>query len=195
MPSSELQLSVEPPGTIRGAPASSAAGTKGTKVTVQWRGSTSATVRLGERTFHVDGRPIGEGGWSLLIGSGGAGGGGASYVLESSGEAPLLAVAVDGLVHRVRVEDPREALRARATASSGSELSAAAVALTAPMPGKIVKVLVGAGARVNAGQPLVVMEAMKMENELRAPREGQVQTVAVVTGQAVEAGATLLVVK
>jgi len=66
--------------------------------------------------------------------------------------------------------------------------------LTAPMPGRVVRVLEAPGADVAAGQGLVVIEAMKMENELRSPRAGRVQEVAVREGQAVEAGALLAVV-
>jgi biotin carboxyl carrier protein len=66
--------------------------------------------------------------------------------------------------------------------------------VVAPMPGKIVRVLVVPGQEVPAGQGLVVMEAMKMENELRSPRPGSVQQVAVREGQTVETGALLAVV-
>lgn len=66
--------------------------------------------------------------------------------------------------------------------------------LTAPMPGRVVRVLEAPGADVVAGQGLFVIEAMKMENELKAPRAGRVQEVAVREGQAVEAGALLAVV-
>jgi biotin carboxyl carrier protein len=62
------------------------------------------------------------------------------------------------------------------------------------MPGRVVRVLRAPGAEVAAGEGLVVIEAMKMENELRSPRAGRVQEVAVREGQAVEAGALLMVV-
>lgn len=65
----------------------------------------------------------------------------------------------------------------------------------APMPGKIVRVLVPVGQEVAAGQGLVVMEAMKMENELRAARAGRVREVKVAEGQAVETGALLVVLE
>jgi biotin carboxyl carrier protein len=55
------------------------------------------------------------------------------------------------------------------------------------MPGKVVKVLVSAGASVSAGQPVLLFEAMKMQNELRSPEDGVVAEVAVEAGQAVEA--------
>ena len=67
--------------------------------------------------------------------------------------------------------------------------------LTAPMPGKIVRVLVKAGDTVAARQPVVVVEAMKMENELRAGREGTVSDVQVREGMSVDAGALLLVIQ
>jgi biotin carboxyl carrier protein len=67
--------------------------------------------------------------------------------------------------------------------------------VSAPMPGKIVRVAAVAGQAVRAGECLLVMEAMKMENEIRAPRDGQVKDVRVKEGQAVESGALLLLVE
>ena len=69
------------------------------------------------------------------------------------------------------------------------------VKLTAPMPRKIVKVLVSPGDEVGPRQGLVVVEAMKMENELRAPRQGRVASVHVQEGALVEAGRLLLVIE
>ena len=63
------------------------------------------------------------------------------------------------------------------------------------MPGKVVRVLVKPGDEVKARQGLVVVEAMKMENELRAARDGRVRDVGVAEGQSVDAGAVLLVVE
>ena len=67
--------------------------------------------------------------------------------------------------------------------------------LVAPMPGKVVRVLVKAGDLVAARQPVVVVEAMKMENELRAGREGTVAEIHVREGMSVDAGALLLVIQ
>jgi biotin carboxyl carrier protein len=67
--------------------------------------------------------------------------------------------------------------------------------LVAPMPGKVVRVLVKAGDTVAAKQPVVVVEAMKMENELRASREGTVAEIHVREGMSVDAGALLLVIQ
>ena len=62
----------------------------------------------------------------------------------------------------------------------------------APMPGRVVRVLVKPGDTVAARQGLVVVEAMKMENELRSPRAGRVKEVAVAEGESVEAGRLLV---
>ena len=67
--------------------------------------------------------------------------------------------------------------------------------VVAPMPGKIARILVKAGEPVSVRQPLVVIEAMKMENELRAAREGVVAQLLVKEGQSVDAGTLLLVVE
>jgi biotin carboxyl carrier protein len=66
--------------------------------------------------------------------------------------------------------------------------------VSAPMPGRIVRVLVRAGDAVAAGQPLVVVEAMKMENELKSPKAGRVREVSVGEGMSIEAGRLLVVV-
>jgi biotin carboxyl carrier protein len=69
-----------------------------------------------------------------------------------------------------------------------------AAAVKAPMPGRVVRVLVAVGDRVTARQGVVVVEAMKMENELRSPIDGTVKEVGVVAGAAVETGTILLVI-
>lgn len=66
--------------------------------------------------------------------------------------------------------------------------------IVAPMPGRVVRVLVAAGETVDARQPVVVVEAMKMENELRSPKAGRVKEVAVSPGTSVEAGRVLVVI-
>ena len=69
------------------------------------------------------------------------------------------------------------------------------ITIVAPMPGRVVRLLVAAGDQVEARQPMVVVEAMKMENELRAPRAGHVKEVAVAPGTSVEAGRVLAVIE
>ena len=97
---------------------------------------------------------------------------------------------VDGF--RFEVEAMDERTRAIRELSAATAKPAGPAPLVAPMPGMIVRVNVGAGDEVRAGQGLVVMEAMKMENELRAAAEGTVKRVHVAPGTAVEKGAMLL---
>jgi len=79
--------------------------------------------------------------------------------------------------------------------AAASAHGAGAAQILAPMPGKVVKVLVKVGDEVKARQGLVVVEAMKMENELRAPKDGRVTEVFVTEGVSVEAGRPLVVVE
>ncbi len=67
--------------------------------------------------------------------------------------------------------------------------------VVAPMPGKVLRVLVKPGDQVKARQGLVVVEAMKMENELRSPKDGRIVSVSVTEGMSVEAGRLLVVVE
>jgi acetyl/propionyl-CoA carboxylase alpha subunit len=85
-----------------------------------------------------------------------------------------------------------ERTRAIRDITAESSKSAGPASLVAPMPGLIVRVNVSPGDAVQAGQGLVVMEAMKMENELRAPAAGTVKTVMVEPGKAVEKGTVLV---
>ncbi|MBQ1679241.1 MAG: biotin/lipoyl-binding protein [Oscillospiraceae bacterium] len=81
---------------------------------------------------------------------------------------------------------------APAPAPSAAEI-AAGERVNAPMPGNILKVAVNAGDKVKAGQILVILEAMKMENEIVAPKAGTVAQVVVKVGEKVDTGATLVV--
>ncbi|MSO75991.1 MAG: acetyl-CoA carboxylase biotin carboxylase subunit [Alphaproteobacteria bacterium] len=94
-----------------------------------------------------------------------------------------LVLMVDGASHRLTVHDPM-------AAAAGPEVDSGA--LTAPMPGKIVKVLVKAGDEVKRGAPLIVLEAMKMEHTINAPADGRVRLVAFAVGDVVEEGVELV---
>jgi pyruvate carboxylase subunit B len=94
--------------------------------------------------------------------------------------------------HRVVAEALDDRSRTIRKLMGASAKAAGPAHLHAPMPGLIVRVNVAAGDTVQAGQGLVVMEAMKMENELRASAAGRVKRVAVNPGSAVEKGALLL---
>ena len=94
--------------------------------------------------------------------------------------------------HRFDVEALDERTRTIRELSAATTGPAGPAPLVAPMPGLIVRVNVDVGAQVQAGQGLVVMEAMKMENELRSTSAGTVKRVHVAAGTAVEKGALLL---
>jgi biotin carboxyl carrier protein len=97
---------------------------------------------------------------------------------------------LDGFRYEVEALDERT--RAiRALSGAGKEASGPAP-LIAPMPGMIVRISVAVGDSVQAGQGLIVMEAMKMENELRAATPGTVKSILAREGPAVEKGALLL---
>jgi biotin carboxyl carrier protein len=93
---------------------------------------------------------------------------------------------------RVKVEmvDSRTALRRAAHRAHDG-----AVEIRAPMPGKIIKVLLAEGDEVQANQGILVMEAMKMQNEIKSPKKGKVQKLAVAEGAAVSSGDLLAAVE
>jgi len=101
-----------------------------------------------------------------------------------------LVVVIDGYRFEVAVRDPRRWSRKSAGAAGEGPQ-----ALAAPMPGKVVRVLVKAGDAVEAGQGLVVVEAMKMQNELRAGRAARVLSVAAGEGATVAAGEVLVMLE
>jgi biotin carboxyl carrier protein len=104
-------------------------------------------------------------------------------------------VLVDGFRFVVEVESERlSALRERATRGRGAIGKTGPLQVKAIIPGKVVAVSVAAGDEVTAGQQLLVVEAMKMQNELRAPRDGTVERVGVSVGVNVEIGDLLVVI-
>ncbi len=105
-----------------------------------------------------------------------------------------LAIYVDGARVAARVSSSSGRWARRGGEDDGAGPSGP-VRVTAPMPGKITRVLVASGDEVRARQGLVVVEAMKMENELRSPKDGRVKEVRAAEGTTVEAGAVLVVVE
>ncbi len=109
--------------------------------------------------------------------------------LTTEGQPPELGAIASGHRSYVRVESER--LRAAEAAKRGS-LGSAEKLVKSPMPGRIVKLLVAPGDAVEAGQPLLVMEAMKMENEIKAKAAGKVGDLHVAVGDTVEGNAKLV---
>jgi len=139
--------------------------------------------------------------WSLLIGSGEA----------QSGSTPLARQAVRSYEVTIEEHEPGELVvfvngigvpvsiphlkRGRFLRSNAVTPGVGPEQVAAPMPGRVVRVLVKPGDAVQAGQALVVVEAMKMENELRSSRAGTVTDVRAVEGMLVEAKSVLVVVE
>ncbi|HEX6544199.1 MAG TPA: biotin/lipoyl-containing protein [Ktedonobacterales bacterium] len=162
-------------------------------------------VTLGDNHLTVDWRPVGgaalpsessdsgqAGHYSLLIGE-------RSYDVyiqpapadDDDGAAHIFEVYVGGQVYRVRVADERT--QQLASLAGGAHASGD-VNIRAPMPGLVSNVLVEEGAEVQRGQAVVVLEAMKMENDLMTPRPGIVKSLRVTKGQTVNQGDLLAII-
>jgi biotin carboxyl carrier protein len=135
------------------------------------------------RQVEADATRISDGVYSVLLGG-------------RSIEVRVEAVAVGLLLHmasrqyRIEIVDPRSWRRIR---SGGIDL-AGRQQISAPMAGKVVRVMVAPGQQVATGQALLVVEAMKMQNEIRATKSGKVERVLAKDGQAVAAGEILAVI-
>ena len=156
-------------------------------------------VSIAEQTLELDVAPAPEGGY-LVRGPDGH----ECLVHSLGGSSGLLSLLVDGQVltvlpseGEVRLCGEHYAVRAenwqdRNTARPDADPNAHAPAISATMPGRIVRVLCEVGAKVSASTPLIVIEAMKMQNELYAKSEATVRAVHVEVGQTVERGALLV---
>lgn len=131
------------------------------------------SILIGGRSITVEARPVRQ----PTDGPAGGPDGGSRFTVE-----------VEGKVLEIEVRDPR---RRRARRQAGREHEGPEE-IAAPMPGRIVKVLVAENQEVRADEGLLIIEAMKMQNELRAPRAGRVEKIYVAEGAGVETGLKLL---
>jgi biotin carboxyl carrier protein len=158
-------------------------------VAIEPAGGSRFRVTIDGRTHLVDAVRVGEFAISLLV-DGDTGVSREAQVVP--GDVPGDSfVWLDGRTATASV-DGRRTRRGRGDSTSRTE---GAQSILAPMPGRVVRILVGPGDEVAARQPVVVVEAMKMENELRSPKAGRVKDVAVTEGASVEAGRVLIVVE
>lgn len=139
------------------------------------------------RALDADAVEVGSGVYSILIGGESL----EARVEKVAGQASRLRVIVAGREYAVELHDPRQWHKNRGATAEAE----GAQQVIAPMPGKIVRVLVKAGDMVNAGQGLAVVEAMKMQNEVKTPKSGNVQRVSVTEGQTVGSGDVIAVVE
>jgi biotin carboxyl carrier protein len=158
----------------------------GARRSVEFTPQTNGTARV---TFTVDGRLVeadavrlSRGAYSILLG-------GRSLEVTTEETSDGFLIRTNGREFQVEIIDPRSWRRRR---GAGIELEGRQQ-LIAPMPGKIVRILVAAGQQVSAGQGLLVIEAMKMQNEIRSPKSGIVEKLAR-EGQTVNAGEVLAIV-
>jgi len=115
---------------------------------------------------------------------------GCSYEARIEQSNGCVVVFIDGHRFEIEIRDPRR--WSRQTGRQGAE---GRLNVTAPMPGKIVRLLVAQGDAVAAGQGLLVMEAMKMQNEMKAPKAGRVVSITAHEGATVAAGDVLAAIE
>jgi biotin carboxyl carrier protein len=140
------------------------------------------TATIDGRLVEADIVRISRGVYSILLG-------GRSLEVTAEETSNGLLLRANGREFQVDIFDPRSWRRGR---TGGIELEGRQQ-LVAPMPGKIVRVLVATGQQVKAGQGLLVIEAMKMQNEIQSPKSGTVEKLAR-EGQTVNAGEVLAIV-
>ena len=144
-------------------------------------------LTIGDDVWEVDARLTAQGIYSLLIG-------GVSYVADVVDHEGTCLVDVGGEAYEVLVEEQtRWIIRTRGGAAGAGAGQGHNV--SAPLPGKITHVAVRPGDRVQAGDTLVVIEAMKMENEFKAAAAGAITEVRVSVGQAVNPGDVMVVLE
>ncbi|MGH7931782.1 MAG: biotin/lipoyl-containing protein [Candidatus Binataceae bacterium] len=142
-------------------------------------------LKIGANQFEIDVEPVGDSSFSMLVGH-------RAFDLGVVHEGEELVVSARGALTRVTLID--SARRARRTATARPQ-AAGRAELKAMMPGRVVNVLIKAGDEVAFQQGIVVVEAMKMENELKSPKAGKVVEVKVAPGQTVEKGDLLVVIE
>ena len=158
-------------------------------VSIERTGQGRFRVSLDGQTHEVDAARVGVYGISMIVD--GERGISREVQVTPSGQRGELLITLDGRSVPATINGRRTG-RAAVDGGSGADGEQAVVA---PMPGRVVRLLVNPGDSVEARQGVVVVEAMKMENELRSPKTGRVKTISVTPGTSVEAGRVLLVVE
>ena len=150
-------------------------------------GPNGLEVRVDGRAITVDAMLAEQDVLSLLVY-------GKSYDIkrEQTPNSPHMHMIVRGISFSAQVRDPRS-FRSRRAADAGN--AAGPQKLVSPMPGKVVRILAPAGTKVEAGEGVIVVEAMKMQNEIKSPKAGTVQRIVAQEGVAVNAGEVLAIVE
>jgi len=154
-------------------------------VEIEENGKSVYRISVDGNEFLVDDKKTGRTNFSLIVDN-------RSFEIEVDNTDDEYRVLVDGRNYRIHLVDERR-VRVGA-AQSGLQLQGRQM-VSVPMPGKIIAVLVAIGDAVEMGQGLVIVEAMKMENEVRSPISGEVKEIKVKPGDTVEGGALLVIVE
>jgi biotin carboxyl carrier protein len=145
--------------------------------------SNTYRVKLGDKTFDVDLRKTHGSSMLVMVGNRAF-----DFSISADGD-DLLMISRHGVNRVTLVDKTRRCLQA-----ASDRVITGRVELKAMMPGRVVNLLVKPGDEVAADQGIVVVEAMKMENELKSPRPGKVTEIRVAAGQTVEKGALLVII-
>jgi len=160
-------------------------GEREVKVTVEELGGANYKVTLDGREHVVDAHQVANGLWSVLYGY-------SSFEVDVTRHpGDEFEALIDGDCHKFSLMNEQR----RAMIRAGGKGAAGKAMVSSPMPGKVVKLLVNEGEEVRADQGVIVVEAMKMENELKSAIAGKVKEIFVKEGEVVESGAKLLLVE
>lgn len=161
-------------------------GGKDHQISIQ-RSDSNIAAEIDGRKYRLELRDLGEGAYLLIDGH-------TIYnchVMDVVNQPGDLEVTLRGISYKLKLIDPKR-LR---SAQSGTAHHKGAAEIVAPMPGKVVRVLVESGVEVDAGAGILVVEAMKMQNEMKAPKAGKVVSINAVVGATVNAGDVLAVIE
>ena len=159
-------------------------GNREVKITVEEVGVARYLLRGEGKEYLVDAHRVQDSVWSILCGTD-------SFEADVQRKGYDYEVLIGGDCHKFTLMNEQ----LKALSRAGGKAAAGKALLTSPMPGKVVKLLVKEGEEVKSDQGVIVVEAMKMENELKSAVAGKVKEIFVKEGEIVESGAKLLLVE
>ncbi|NNF84655.1 MAG: acetyl-CoA carboxylase biotin carboxyl carrier protein subunit [Deltaproteobacteria bacterium] len=159
-------------------------GDREVKVTVEEVGVARYQVTGDGKKYLVDAHQVQDSVWSILYGAN-------SFEVDVQRRGEDYEVLIGGDCHKFTLMNEQ----LKALSRAGGKAAAGKALVTSPMPGKVVKLLVAEGEEVQADQGVIVVEAMKMENELKSAITGKIKEIFVQEGEVVESGTKLLLVE
>jgi biotin carboxyl carrier protein len=159
-------------------------GDREVKITVEEVGAARYQVTGDGKEYLVDAHQVQDSVWSILYGAN-------SFEVDVQRRGEEYEVLIGGDCYKFTLMNEQ----LKALSRAGGKAAAGKALVTSPMPGKVVKLLVNEGDEVKADQGVIVVEAMKMENELKSATTGKIVEIFVKEGEVVEGGAKLLLVE